>query len=271
MAKFTLDASGAKSIGDGVGSIFKAFAMAPHMREQAQQQAALRDAQTYSHNMSGNKSSAQAQDIMDLMGLRQGEVKRLDSDPNVTPYERYAASLFKLTGDDNAANLARAAELGQTMQSRDAVMADPRQALSVGQAFAATSGKMPFSNSGADGYSLNGLTGENIEANPVVAKLYRGLETAKTGAQNASAANSAARTRLTDVQTHIKQNEYDNLVGGTGGKPLTTAQKRENQSIDNARESAGAYRPDEVSQVLDNRLSEKHLFDYQAGTKNKIW
>lgn len=251
MGKFTLDASGAKSLGDGVGSIFKALAMAPNIRTQAEQDAALKGSQIYSRTMLGNKSGAQAENIMDLMNLRRGEIKRLDEDQNVTPYERYANSLFKLTGDDNAANLARAAELGQTMQNRDAVIADPSRALQIGQAWAATSGKMPFSNSGADGYALNALTGDNIEANPAVAQLYKQLTTAKTNAQNASASNSNSHARLADINSSLKQLEYDNAVGGTGGKPLTNSQKRENQAIDNARENVNTFRPEDVNAVLD--------------------
>lgn len=59
--KFALDATGAQYAGQGIGNLFKAIALAPQLRERAEADAALRDAQIYSANMAGNQRGADAE------------------------------------------------------------------------------------------------------------------------------------------------------------------------------------------------------------------
>lgn len=59
--KFTLDASGAQAAGQGIGNLFKAIALGPRLRQQAESDQALRDAQIYSANMTGNRAGADAE------------------------------------------------------------------------------------------------------------------------------------------------------------------------------------------------------------------
>ena len=63
-----------KAAGDGFGSIFTAMAQAPFLRAQAEQEAALKQAQIYAHNMHGNKYGAEAQDQMMTNQNRMGPV-----------------------------------------------------------------------------------------------------------------------------------------------------------------------------------------------------
>lgn len=59
---FTLDgASGAQAAGQGLGNLFKAAAMAPMYRQQAEADAALKGAQLYHHQMAGNKLGTEAE------------------------------------------------------------------------------------------------------------------------------------------------------------------------------------------------------------------
>ena len=59
---FTIDgASGAQAAGQGLGNMFKAAAMAPLMRQQAEVDSALKGAQIYHHQMAGNKLGTEAE------------------------------------------------------------------------------------------------------------------------------------------------------------------------------------------------------------------
>lgn len=58
---FTLDgASGSVAAGQGLGNMFKAAAMAPMLRQQAEADSALKGAQLYHHTMAGNKLGVEA-------------------------------------------------------------------------------------------------------------------------------------------------------------------------------------------------------------------
>lgn len=94
----------------------------------------------------------------------------------------------------------RARLFSQERGARDAVISNPALALPTAQAFFATSGKAPFDNVGNTGFSSNNLTGNQFEANPVLAKLFQGVENsrrtenlAQAGSSNASASLSNAR------------------------------------------------------------------------------
>ena len=59
---FTIDgASGAQAAGQGFGNMFKAAAMAPLLRQQAEVDSALKGAQIYHHQMAGNKLGTEAE------------------------------------------------------------------------------------------------------------------------------------------------------------------------------------------------------------------
>lgn len=221
MSKFTLDASGAQSIGEGAGSIFKALAMAPTMRAQAEQKAGLQNAQTYVANMQGNKAGMEAQNVADLLGARVRQRETYENDPNLTPYQRFAVGITNLVGPGHVNDFMSGTKSAMQMQNTQEVMADPSRALPVAQGYAATSGKMPFAHVGNTGYSVNELNGAQIEASPAIAKIFQAVEGAKANSQNASAANSYASANLHRAQTDKVRADVAN--GQQNGKPLPTA------------------------------------------------
>lgn len=69
--KFTLDGGGAQAAGQGIGSLFKAYALGDQYRQKAELEGLLRGAQIYHHNMSGDKAGAES----DLLRHRLGQQK----------------------------------------------------------------------------------------------------------------------------------------------------------------------------------------------------
>lgn len=61
--KFTLSADGAQSVGQGIGSLFKAYALGPQMRQQAEQDAMKSAAELYYRRMMGDQASANAEKL----------------------------------------------------------------------------------------------------------------------------------------------------------------------------------------------------------------
>jgi hypothetical protein len=186
-----MDYDGIDHLNQGIGTMFKSLAMGPLLQQQAAQKAAALDAQAYAHNMAGNESGAKAEGVQLTTANRRGVMDGTLDTSSMPDYQRAAAYLFGLTGKGDPDNIAKASGEFQKQGSIANIQGgtDP---LKTAQAYFAVSGKAPFGNAKADGYSLNELTGDQIEGNPTVAKIYRGLETAKTGAQVANAEQSRA-------------------------------------------------------------------------------
>ncbi len=98
---------------------------------------------------------------------------------------------------------------------------------------------LPFANVGNTGVSLNKATGEQAAENPVLTKLFSeaqgALATQRHAAARASDASAGASTALRDKRSFELESAKIEAGGGTGGKPLTAAQKRSNEDVDAAR------------------------------------
>jgi len=125
----------------------------------------------------------------------------------------------------------------------DAVVANPALAVNYGKANAAAAGKPLFDNVGNTGYSLDNFTGGQVEANPVLAKIFGAVENSKANENNAQASNASASARKHTL-------EGDALDSGGGGKPLTNAQLRANQDVDAARKYVEDMPREAVAAVL---------------------
>lgn len=196
--KFTLNADGAQSLGQGIGSLFKAYAMAPHLRQQAEQDAALKGAQIYHHNMSGNKSGTEAE------GLRLTNTARTAPiDTNLPAALQTAYKLFQATGDTNMERFANAGTAIQTQGIRDQAVANVNNLDTMNRLNTlAKPGDtyMPFDNVGTSGYSLNKATGAQLEANPVIAKLFQQVEGSKATENLAQAGSANAAAGLSNAR-----------------------------------------------------------------------
>ena len=92
----------------------------------------------------------------------------------------------------NVQQMAQAGATDQSVRDQAAVIANPALALPTSQAYFATSGKAPFDNVNNTGYSVNGLTGDQVAANPVLAKLFGAVEASRANENNAQAGNANA-------------------------------------------------------------------------------
>lgn len=96
----------------------------------------------------------------------------------------------------NVQQMAQAGATDQSVRDQAAVIANPALALPTSQAYFATSGKAPFDNVNNTGYSVNGLTGDQVAANPVLAKLFGAVEASRANENNAQAGNANASAGL---------------------------------------------------------------------------
>lgn len=229
--KFALDASGAQSLGSGIGNIFKALAMAPGMRAQAEQDAALNSARIYGANMQGNLAGTKAEQERFTLGQRQVPV-----DEALPQYLQTAHRLFQMTGDTNALNVARAGSEAQTQGIRDQALAavddlDRMNRLNTLAKEGAT--YMPFDNVGNSGRIFNKATGDGGVLDPVMAKLFDAVQQsaatenfAQANSANASAGNSTASRDMTREKLRVLL-DTGKLPGAAGsGEDATNAKTR---------------------------------------------
>lgn len=264
--KFSLGTNGADSVNQGVRGIFSALAQAPLVRQQAEQQAALRDAQTYNANMSGNKSGAQAEQERFTLDQRRAV-------PDVAPagmpgYEHTMRKIFQMTGDTNADRVSKALINTQTAGIRD------KAAENVGNVdlmnrynTLAKEGAtyMPFDDVGTSGYALNKATGSAVEANSVLAKLFGAKTNSEIGENNAQANNANASAGQHNASKEKITTETSRLKAGGSAKGLTAAQMRENTAIQEAREQVSG-----MTQAQVDALLAKNSFDITPGDRNLI-
>lgn len=193
--------NGANSINQGIGSVFRTLAAAPVARQQAEDQAAFNAARVFAQNMAGQKHSAEAEGLRYTNERRMSVPEQIAADPSMAPYMQAAYKLFQNTGDTNMERFAKGAGALQQQQAISDIQGgmDPTR---TGQAFAAVSGKMPFSAVGSTGRNINGLTGlggiiEGALANNYDKKILSEVveNNAQAGAASASAGLSNERRK----------------------------------------------------------------------------
>lgn len=246
--RFTLDADGAQAAGQGIGNMFKAYALGDQYRQKGEMDGMTSVARIGQSNAAARKYNADAALDEHRLGLQKDPLRTallenqvpLDTRPVIekffqtgsfgpsydTPADgvgpvlpppvdtnklgtiaRAIAAYDKAIGTgSNMQQMAKAVETEQTMRDRAAVIGNAGLALPTSQAYFATSGKAPFDNVANTGYSLNALTGDQLEANPALAKLFSAIEKSRANENNASAGLSSARR--------------DRVVGGLD-KPVT--------------------------------------------------
>lgn len=203
MGTFTIDgrAEGIRSVTRGVKEAVNAIFNGDRVQQQA-----------YIDTMGKTKQAEEARALKMTNDYRQSVDQMIADEPNMPEYKKSLLTAWKLLGGEHVDNFSRAGESEQRIAHREAVMKNPALALPTAQAHFATSGKAPFDNVGNTGHSVNQATGEQIVANPVIAKLFQS-KPAATGRQG-------------------------------GGLSLT--QQRSNAEIDAARETVGGMTPEEI-------------------------
>lgn len=259
---FTLEgaAGGAQAIGSGLGNIFKAAAMGPAIKQQAEDARALTLAKIYSSNMSGNKDGMEAElkryqldqqkdplanalldngvpldrrsDIEGFINTgtfgprydkNQGPVPPAPATPETMSRIGKAMALYRraIGTDSNVQQMANAQGEYQTQDFRNRA-ADAQNIEDFNRLISVAGNKVytPFDNVGNTGVSINKATGNQVEMNPVLMKLFDLGETAQANQRNASAGASNAQAKKHRVETGIEEMKSA-ILDATGFLPGT--------------------------------------------------
>ena len=236
MASIT-KADGWQSAGQGIGQLFMAMAQAPMARAQAQQDAALKNAQTYSYNMHGNKYGAEAQGQMMTNQARQQPL-----DASLPQYLQVAQKLFGWTGDNNVDRIASAAQRLQQTGLTDQAIVNPGMQPTIGGAVAAAAGKGAYSAVGDTGVSVNQFTGGQSVASPGLYSLHSGVQGSqawKNRAQAVEATEGAGKHRI-QSQGYALDNQ---------GKAIDLGAMRSGQPLPSKRDFPGSNGSSEAARV----------------------
>lgn len=228
-------ADGWQAAGQGIGNLFMALAQGPMLRQQAQQDAALKNAQTYSHNMHGNKYGAEAQGQMMTNEARTGPI-----DASLPQYMQAAQRLFSMTGDTNMDRFASAGQRLQQMGAADAAMENPAMAATIGAAMAAAAGKGAYNAVGDSGVSVNQFTGDQTTTHPGLYSLTSGVSQSQANQNNmqAAAAREAAGLRRLQAQGQALENRIGSHDAYAVSQGLPLPSKRDFPGSNGASEAA---------------------------------
>lgn len=239
---FTLDAGGGgQAAGQGLGNLFKALAQGGSVRQNAEITAAAPLA-------AARKNNAEA------FGQEMTNDQRVALDPTeqgITPYERALRTAFKWTGDRNIENVSKANLNFQSADLRQRATDTPNLSES-NRLTSISSGKPyePYDNVGDTGFSLDKATGRQVQASPVLAKLFGDLTRAKT--LKAEGGETVEMPDGTVVRT---------------GKALTTAQLKADREVDAARKYVKDLPREIVATVLRKNESELSAQDKDILTR----
>lgn len=187
-------AAGAQSAAQGIGSGFKALAMAPMVAQQAEQNTALTLAKIFANQQSGNKHGEEARGLRMTNDYRGGVDQEIAANPNMPTYEQNLLKALKYVGAGNIADFSRGGQMQQKIADIQAIKANPALATPAAQAYFATSGGAPFDDVGNTGSSINRVTGGQAVTNPTLENIYE-----NKGAGKAAKGDSPDKTRRVEI------------------------------------------------------------------------
>ncbi len=187
-------AAGAQSAANGIGSGFKALAMAPMVAQQAEQNTALTLAKIFANQQSGNKHGEEARGLKMTNDYRGSIADKIAADPSMPQHFKDTLKIFEAVGEKNIADFARGGQINQKIADISAIKANPALATPAAQAYFATSGSAPFDNVGNTGSSINRATGGQAVTNPTLEKVFE-----NKGSGKGSKPESPDKTRRTDI------------------------------------------------------------------------
>ncbi len=288
---FTIDGSqGAVAAGQGIGSMFKAAAMAPLLRQQAEVDSALKGAQIYHHQMAGNKLGTEAEQKRGALAIQNDPLENtmlsLGLPTSLAPAFRERISTGQWGGsyappvdgvgptmpapanDDTVKKLAQAMSLTQRMfatgsnvdQGAGAALKEQKargiDAVIANPSLAGTYGK---ANAAAEGKPLfndvgnTGYSMDNFTGGQIEGSpvLAKIFNTVQTSMANEN--NAQAKNANASARKHTLEGDaLEGAAGGNGGsgKPLTNAQLRTNQDVEAARKYVTDLPRETVAAVL---------------------
>lgn len=258
--RFTIDGTGAASVGTGLGNLLKAAALAPQLKQQAQMTAALRDSQIYQNNMQGNKAGVEAENTRFTLDQRQGIDNLIANDPALAPYMRNMMTAFKLTGDTNAERLAKSGTEFQTQGFRDQAAQNVGDVDQMNRfiSLAADKAYEPFASVGNTGRYINQATGAGGVSEETLAKLFGAVQNSIINENNAQAANAGASAAIDNARLGIL-NETGSLPGTQGGGEDATNAKTRNAIIAAVEKDLPGALEEEITAEVDRRLARRGL------------
>jgi hypothetical protein len=238
-----------RNTGQGIAGIFKALAMAPMYRQQAEDEARMQGAKQYSAEQQGRKYGAEADGLAYTLDRRKSVPDRI-ADPNLPQFVKTALTAFQDTGDTNMDRYSQAMGNFQQQQYISDI-ASGNEAVNpanVGRAYAATEGKPLYDAVGNTGYSMDKFSSE-IPA--VLQKLFGDKTHSEIAENQAQAGAASARAKLIGAK-----------ATGTGG--LTPAQLRTNAEIMEARDYLANLDEAEVDRLSGENPSFMNAGDRQT-------
>lgn len=187
-------AAGAQSAAQGIGTGFKALAMAPLVAQQAEQNTALTLAKIFANQQSGNKHGEEARGLKMTNDYRGSIADKIAADPTMTQNFKDTLKIFEAVGEKNIADFARGGQINQKIADIEAIKTNPSLATPAAQAYFATSGSAPFDNVGNTGSSINRATGGQAVTNPILEKVFE-----NKGAGKGSKPDNPDKSRRTDI------------------------------------------------------------------------
>lgn len=187
-------AAGAQSAAQGIGSGFKAIAMAPMVAQQAEQNTAMTLAKIFANQQAGNKHGEEARGLKMTNDYRGGVDQQIADNPNMPQYEQKLLQALKYVGAGHVADFSRGGQMQQKIADIEAIKTNPALATPAAQAYFATSGSAPFDNVGNTGSSINRATGGQAVTNSTLDKIYE-----NKGSGKGSKADSPDKSRRTDI------------------------------------------------------------------------
>lgn len=254
---------------EGIGSLIRglgdlgmtALVKAPMARQQAEETAALRNAQTYAANMAGNKHGSEAAGNQFTLEQRKGIDDYIAANPDLSPYERTLALSYKWTGDTNIERLANARGQFQTQDIRDLAVKnvgnpDLMNRLNALGVPGAT--YQPYKAIGNTGHSVNEATGVQTQASPALAGLHSGETNSRIRVNNAQAGNASALAERTKAEAELIRT--NSAPAQNQGSTPDAVQLRLNADVEAARKNARTPQYDgkgAVPEVSPNPTSTK--------------
>lgn len=287
---FTIDGSGgAMAAGQGLGNMFKAAAMAPMYRQQAEADSALKGAQLYHHTMAGNKAGVEAEQKRGALSIQNDPLENtmlsLGLPTNLAPAFRNKLATGDFGGAytapadgvgpvmpapadaDTVKKLAQAMSLTQRMfatgsnvhQGAQAALEEQKargiDAMVANPALAGNYGKANAAAAGKPLFDNVGNTGYSIDSfTGGQAEANPVLAKIFSAVENSKANENNAQAGNANAQKRKHTLEGDALAGaadnGGSGKPLTNSQLRANEDVEAARKYVTDLPRETVAGVL---------------------
>lgn len=187
-------AAGAQSAANGIGSAFKAAAMAPMVAQQAEQNTALTLAKIFANQQSGNKHGEEARGLKMTNDFRGNVDQEIAANPTMPTYQQNLLKALKYVGAGHIADFSRGGQIEQKVADIEAIKTNPALATQAAQAYFATSGSAPFDNVGNTGASINRATGDQSISNPTLEKVFE-----NKGSGKGAKGDTPDKVRRTDI------------------------------------------------------------------------